>query len=258
VPQIPPIAVNHRRFISFRRSARGGAATPGRAKRHFDGSWGSAYRSETGSAPHRPSVYEPWGVPNQSRGIGEYLTNAGRIVCRLVKFPMEIWVASTDDPRRVWQPGEEPAASAARPRDDAGGSRRAQRRSRHRGQPHRERQARPPSLNGAEVGRSRWPYRKRSAPLSIRPASRRLSAVGDRPFSRRAYFVLNTCRSGATGLTGAIFILAHPLPLVSARRFAGAGKGDGKEVLSAGRLLSAQNACAQGKCLCSDILEKTR
>lgn len=74
---------------------------------------------------------------------------------------------------------------------------------------------------------------------------------------RRAYFDLNTCRSGATGLTGAIFILAHPLPLVSARRVAGARKGDGKEILSAGRLLSAQNANARGKSLCSDFLEKT-
>lgn len=137
---------------------------------------------------------------------------------------MEIGVLSTDDPGRVWQPWEEPAASAARPQDDAGGSRRTQRRSRHRGQSHRERQARPPGLDGAEAGKSRWPHRQRSAPLSSRSASRRLSALGGRPFSERAYFVLNVCRSGATGLTDAIFIVPHPLPLVSARRFAGAGK----------------------------------
>jgi hypothetical protein len=138
---------------------------------------------------------------------------------------MEICFLSTDDPQRVWQPGEEPAASAARPRNDAGGSRGAQRCPRHRGQPHRGRQARPPSLNGAEVGRSRWTQRKRSAPLSTRPASCPLSkVVRGRPISRRAYFVLNVCRSGTTELTGAIFILAHPLPLVSARRFAGAGE----------------------------------
>lgn len=170
---------------------------------------------------------------------------------------MEIPSPSTDDPRRVWQPGEEPAASAARPRDDAGGSRRAQRRPRHRGQPHRERQARPASIDGGEAGRSRWPQRKRSAALSTRPASHRLSAVEGRPLSQCAYFVLNVCRSGTTELTGAIFILAHPLPLVSARLFAGTGEGDGKEVLSDGRLLSAQNADAQGSCICSGILEKT-
>lgn len=123
---------------------------------------------------------------------------------------MEIRLLSTDDPGRVWQPWEEPAACAARPRYDAGGSGRAQRRACHRGQPHRERQARPPSLNGGEIGRGRWPHRERSAPLSIRPASRRLSAVEGRPFSWGAYFVLNVCRSGATGLTGVIFIPLTP------------------------------------------------
>jgi hypothetical protein len=41
-----------------------------------------------------------------------------------------------------------------------------------------------------------------------------MRAAEDRPVSRRAYFVLNTCRSGTTELTGAIFILAHPLPPV--------------------------------------------
>lgn len=170
---------------------------------------------------------------------------------------MEIRFLTADDPRRVWQPREEPAASAARPQDDAGGSCGAKRRSRHRGQPHRERQARPPSFNGAEAGRSRWPHRERSAPLSVRPTSRRLSAAGGRPFSRRAYFVLNTCRSGATGLTGAIFILAHPLPLVSARLLPGRER-EGKEILSAGCLLSAQNSDALGKCICSDIFEKAQ
>lgn len=168
---------------------------------------------------------------------------------------MEIRFLTADDPGRVWQPGEEPAAGAARPRNDAGGSRGTKRGSRHRGQPHRERQARPPSLNGSEVGRSRWSHRERSAALSIRPASRRFSAAGGRPFSRRAYFVLNTCRSGATDLTGAIFILAHPLPFVSARPLSGRER-EGKEILSASRLLIAQNPDAREKCICSDIPEK--
>lgn len=100
-----------------------------------------------------------------------------------MKFPMEICSLNADDPRRVWQPGEEPAASPARPQDDAGGSRRAERCPRHRGQPHRERQARPPSVDGAEAGGSRWPQCKRSAPLSIRPASVSFSVTGDRPLS---------------------------------------------------------------------------
>jgi hypothetical protein len=82
-------------------------------------------------------------------------------------------------------------------------------------------------------------------------------AVEGRPFSWPAYFVLNVCRSGATGFTGVIFIPLTPSPLVSARRFAGAGEREGKEVLSASRLLNAQNADAQGKYICSDILEKT-
>ena len=170
---------------------------------------------------------------------------------------MEIRFLTADDPWRVWQLGEEPAASAARPQDDAGGSGGAQRRSCHRDQPHRGRQARSSSLNGAEVGRRCWPHRERSAPLSIRPTSCRLAAVGGRPFSRRAYFVLNTCRSGATGLTGAIFILAHPLPLVSARPLPGRER-EGKEILSAGRLLSAQNSDARDECICSDIPEKAQ
>lgn len=125
---------------------------------------------------------------------------------------MELRFSSTDDSGCVWQPREEPAASTARPQDDAGGSRRAQRCSRHRGQPHRERQARPPGLHGAEVGRSRWPQHKRSAALSIRPASCRFPAAGGRPFSRQAYFVFNVCRSGTTGPTGAIFIPCSPPP----------------------------------------------
>lgn len=170
---------------------------------------------------------------------------------------MEIRSLNTDDPRRVWQPGEEPAACAARPRDDAGGSCGKQWRSRHRGQPHRERQARPPGLDGAEAGKSPRPHRQRSAPLSIRPTSRRLSVVGGRPFSRRSYFVLNTCRSGATGLTGAIFIPYSPPPARQRPAICRGGKGDGKEFLSARSLLNAQNAYAQGMCLCSGILEKT-
>jgi hypothetical protein len=72
----------------------------------------------------------------------------------------------------------------------------------------------------------------------------------------RHYFVLNTCRSDVTRLIGTIFILAHPLPLVSARLVPGRER-EGKQMLSAGRLLSAQKADGQGKSICSGILDKT-
>lgn len=47
--------------------------------------------------------------------------------------------------------------------------------------------------------------------LTTRPVPGPKRAAEDRPVSLRAYFVLNTCRSGTTELTDAIFILAHPL-----------------------------------------------
>lgn len=53
-----------------------------------------------------------------------------------------------------------------------------------------------------------------------------------------------------------IFILAHPLPLVSARPLPGRER-EGKQMLSGGRLLSAQKADGQGKSICSGILDKT-
>jgi DNA-binding transcriptional ArsR family regulator len=49
---------------------------------------------------------------------------------------------------------------------------------------------------------------------------------------RRAYFVLKTCKSGATRLTGTIFILAHPLPLVSARLLPGRERGRVRKFLA--------------------------
>lgn len=169
-----------------------------------------------------------------SETAGDQLVPNGcfRVACRLVKFPMEIYLASTDDLRRVWRPWEEPPACPAGPRNDAGGRCRTQRRSCHRGQPDRERQARPPGLDGAEARGGRRRQRERSSSLIGRPTSRRLSAVGGRPFSRRAYFVLKTCRSGATRLTGTIFIFAHPLPLVSARHSPGREKGRVRKFLA--------------------------
>lgn len=53
------------------------------------------------------------------------------------------------------------------------------------------------------------------------------------PYSLGAYFVLYTCRSGTTVLTDAIFILAHPLPLVAPGLVPGA-TGEGKDFLNAG------------------------
>lgn len=162
---------------------------------------------------------------------------------------------STDDPMRVWQPWEEPAASAARPRDDAGGSGRAQRRACDRGQPHRERQARPSSLNGGEVGRGRWPHRERSAPLSIRPASSPLSAVRGRPFSQ-PYFAFNVCRSGAAVFTGVIFISSSPPPARQPPADCRGGSGKAKEILNVKRLVNAQRIRHRVQGLCSGASEK--
>jgi len=68
--------------------------------------------------------------------------------------------------------------------------------------------------------------------LTTRPVPGPKRAAEDRPVSRCAYFVLNTCRSGTTELTGAIFILAHPLPPVRPGGSPGP-KGDAKEILNA-------------------------
>jgi hypothetical protein len=94
---------------------------------------------------------------------------------------MEICLASADDLRRVWRPWEEPPACPASLRNDAGGSRRTQWRSRDRGQPDREWQARPPGLDGKEACRGRRRQRERSSSLSDRPVSIPLPAAGDRP-----------------------------------------------------------------------------
>ncbi len=64
-------------------------------------------------------------------------------------------------------------------------------------------------------------------------------ATGDRPLLRRAYRTLMMCSSGTTEPTDAIFIPDHPLPLVSARRVAGCGSNQTKEILSAKQLVSA-------------------
>lgn len=94
---------------------------------------------------------------------------------------MEICLASADDLRRVWRPWEEPPACPAGLRNDAGGSCRTQRRSRDRGQPDRERQARPPSLDGPKTCRGSRRQRKRSSSLSDWPVSVPFLAAGDRP-----------------------------------------------------------------------------
>jgi hypothetical protein len=145
---------------------------------------------------------------------------------------MEIYLANADDLRRVWRPWEEPPACPAGSRNDAGGSCRAQRRSRDRGQPDRERQARPAGLDGTEARRGCRGQCERPSSLSSRPAPCLCQWPEADPFSRRAYFVLNTCKSGATRLTGTIFILAHPLPLVSARLLPGRERGRVRKCLA--------------------------
>jgi hypothetical protein len=84
-----------------------------------------------------------------------------------------------------------------------------------------------------------------------------LSAVEGRPCSRRPLLRLKRLQKRRDRIDGRDLHPSHPLPLVSARRFAGAGEREGKEVLSAGCVLSAQNADAQGEYICSGFLEKT-
>ncbi len=168
---------------------------------------------------------------------------------------MEIQRIRADHSRRVWQSGEEPAASAARPQDDAGGSRGAQRRSCDGGQPHRERQARPPGLNGGATGRSSWSHRKRTSPLSVRPASSPLSAVRGRPFSQ-PYFAFNVCTSGATVFTGMTFISSSPPPARQPPAGRRGGRSKAKEILNVKRLVNAQHIRHHPQRLCSGASEQ--
>jgi hypothetical protein len=170
---------------------------------------------------------------------------------------MEIYLASTDDLRRVWQLWEEPPACPAGPRDDAGGSCRPQRRPRDGGQPNRERQARPPGLDGAEARGGCRRQRKRSSSLSGRPTSRRLSAVGGRPIFAARLLRLENLQKRRNPTDGHDLHLYSPPPARQRPALAGTGEREGKEILSACSLLSAQNAGAQGPCICSDILDKT-
>jgi hypothetical protein len=168
---------------------------------------------------------------------------------------MEIYLANADDLRRVWRPWEEPPACPAGPRNDSGGSCGTQRRSRDRGQPNRERQARPPGLNGAETGRGRRRQRERPSSLSGRPASAPMSAAGGRPFSQ-LYFAFNVCRSGAAVFTGVIFISSSPPPARQPPAGCGGGRCQGKEILNVKRLINVQHIRYCVKRLCSDASEK--
>ncbi len=83
-----------------------------------------------------------------------------------------------------------------------------------------------------------------------------MRAAEDRPVSRRAYRTFTMCRSGTTESTDAIFILNHPLPLVSPRRIAGRGRSQTKENLSVEVLVSAHHALALAKTYAQGISEK--
>jgi hypothetical protein len=82
--------------------------------------------------------------------------------------------------------------------------------------------------------------------LTTRPVPGPKRAAEDRPVSLRAYFVFSVCRSGTTELTDAIFILAHPLPLVGPG-FVPRPTGEGKDFLNAGVLVSASHAQARAR-----------
>jgi hypothetical protein len=83
-----------------------------------------------------------------------------------------------------------------------------------------------------------------------------MRAAEDRPVSRRAYRTFTMCRSGTTESTDAIFILDHPLPLVSPRRIAGRGRAQTKENLSVEALVSAHHSRALAKTYAQRISEK--
>lgn len=170
---------------------------------------------------------------------------------------MEIYRSSADDLRRVWRPWEEPPACPAGSQNDAGGSCRTQRGSRNRGQPDRERQARPPSLDGAEACRGGRSQRERSSSLSSRPAPALAPAAGGRPFFATHLLRLKHLQKWRDPTDGHDLHPCSPPPARQRPALAGTGEREGKEILSAGRLLIAQKTDAQGKSICSEILEKT-
>jgi hypothetical protein len=86
----------------------------------------------------------------------------------------------------------------------------------------------------------------RSTALTTGPVPGPVRAAEDRPVSRRAYFVLYTCRSGTTESMGAIFILAHPLPHV-VPGLVPRTTGEGKDFLNAGTLVNANHARATAR-----------
>lgn len=98
------------------------------------------------------------------------LTGTQIVFTGLVKFPMEIYLASTDDPWRVWRPWQEPSACPRTARIDAGASRRTKRRPRYGGQPDRGRQAGSEGFDGAAAGQGCGFGRERLAPQVNGPA----------------------------------------------------------------------------------------
>jgi hypothetical protein len=160
---------------------------------------------------------------------------------------------SADYPQRARHPRQKPSPCARTGRLDAGAGGRTQRRSCHRGQPDRERQARSAGLDLGTTGQGPGSLAGRAAALASGPAPGPKRAAEDRPVSLRAYFVLNVCRSGTTESTDAIFILAHPLPLVGPGLVPGA-TGEGKDFLNAGILVSANHARAPARTYARTIL----
>lgn len=174
--------------------------------------------------------------------------------------------AKADDPRRgrqisqgrhqarAWQ---EPSGGSRASQADAGGRGGAKRRPSDRGIEDRGRQARSPHCHRRGPGRSRWRLGERSVEaLTTGPVPVLTQAAGDRPLLRRAYRTFTMRRSGTTESTDAIFILDHPLPLVSSRRIAGRGRAQTKENLSVETLVSAHHARALAKTYAQRISEK--
>ena len=159
----------------------------------------------------------------------------------LVKSPLAKLVANADDPQRARRPWQKPSPCARAGWLDSGAGGRTQRRSCHRGQPDRERQAR---SAGLDVGTTRQGPRSlasRSAALTSRPVPGPVRAAGDRLIARSAYRTFTICRRGTTESTDAIFILAHPPPARQRPAVCWGGRGEGKKFLSAGFLVSVHH-----------------
>ena len=135
---------------------------------------------------------------------------------------MVLSAPSTDDPPRGRQPRQESSACPCAGPTDAGASSRTKRRPRHRGLEDRGRQARPEGLDGGTAGKGGWGPPERSAALTTRPVPGPVRAAEDRPLVGVPIAPSRCAEAARPNRWVQSSSLAHPLLLISARRFAGA------------------------------------